>query len=258
MNWIKLNKGELDLFSLGRLMNFIDKDDGYLQQFVIVTGDGHAHPSFGWIDKVQPLLRKHIADMAEHNVLCAHVEKLDKRVRQDDLPLALQSVHRNGKLFGWELSIFEHIEVLMEEILSLSADDTLSADDYRSSLRFFYKNLSLVLGFAKSIGKVDFILNWMRAFDMPVIQDLTPDQLKMRLIAFNNQLMGLRTDADVHRAIAHGIWAKMKQYKNHSHLISIGNAHLIHNNICKFIDVTNTGVVVGVVDIYTGNADMVF
>ena len=104
MPWNKLADGTLNIVSDKLIAEGFFGGKDVIPQF-FMTGDGHEKPSFKWIEKC-PAMKEYFEQAMNAGKLCAHVERLPVDVAATDVPLFLQTLHGQNRIFGWELPIF--------------------------------------------------------------------------------------------------------------------------------------------------------
>ncbi len=152
------------------------------------------------------------------------------------VPPALAKVFQNGKVFGWEPEVYkviaEVLEALLEMIVSLKQGRPQRLSDIRSLTRDMYRVHHH--GFLRPEGQLA-----MQFWDIARSTNKDPVAGSQMLgfldflVHYQEAAMDLRTG--IHPVIAANIQRKIDQYRDHVHLISVGDAHVKVNPLYRYI-----------------------
>ena len=218
-------------------------DDYYPVAFM--TGDGHGHPPFKWatMGDWKTFFEKIVAE----NMVCLHVEEFPADVRSDSVPALFKSVYTAGKVYGWEPAFYQLIREVMELLQPLLAS-ALSDEKLPSARLIQLLSRMIIVGkeghlkeqanLAEKYQKVLFEM------DSETIDPKYVDGLTDFLSGYNRASFQLRTD--INDEIGAIIQSNMNRHPDDFHLITCGDAHILHNPLYKYVH-PKTGAF-GVVD----------
>jgi hypothetical protein len=201
---------------------------------LFMTGDGHAHPSFGWT------MRGHwpafFREVVAINKVCCHVEQFANTVTAAAVPAVLADVYRNGKVFGWEPEVFKTIQRVLEAVNEMLADVLTGIAPNRGDINYLTKDMWAVHGQGQLRAEG---VQAMQYWDIARAQNSDPVPLSALpnfgtfLRNYQRAAMQLRTG--IHPVIARHLQGLIDRYPDHMHLISCGDAHLIYNALHGYL-----------------------
>ena len=219
-----------------------------------ISGDGHRTPPFAWA--VRPAVRPYFQELMAAGNLCLHVEQHQEDVTDQSIPALFDPVFVQQQVFGWELDMFKHLlpvmNLTMEIMGSLPNPDLADVVTlHRHMIRM--NDLAWKVGnppwiFAALAQSDVFLAYWKRRLDInpgnriPAV-GATEDAYLNFLNQYNNSCMALRCDAN--NFIAVNLMNAMARFPNATHLITVGNAHLVTNPVQQYI---NIGLNAGLID----------
>ena len=215
-----------------------------------LSGDGHRTPPFQWA--VRPAVLLHFQTLMAAGNLCLHVEQLQEDVSSDSLPPLFARLIQQKMVFGWELSMFKDLLPVMNLCMDLMGQ---LPNPSLNEVVALHREMIRIDGLGWKVGNPP----WMHAavaqsdifktYWSGVASKTTPrnnatqDNYLTFLAQYNNNAMGLRTDAN--NFIAVNINRVIAAHPNATHLITVGNAHITTNPVQQYI---NLGTEVGLVD----------
>jgi hypothetical protein len=211
---------------------------------VFMTGDGHGHPPFQWAEQAN--WSRMFEPCIAANLICCHVETYSDAVTVESVPKMFSDVFHNQKVFGWEPDVFRIIQSISETLNALRAhiqlkksetvggigNVELHASDIRSLSSMMWRVHDH--GYLKAEGKVamaywdaarDIGKRMIRLNELPGYADFLTD--------YSRAGMQLRVVAN--DAIGANIQRKIQKFPDHMHLITCGNAHILHNPLYLYI-----------------------
>lgn len=249
MPWQVVPNGTLRALTNGTLAT-IFRGDAAIPRF-FMTGDGHRHPPFEWIN-VCTDLRLHFQTLMASNLLCAHVETYQDAVNDNSVPVTLQPLVLQGMVFGWELEIYKYMLPLMEQSMRIATDDPINPSDvmnFDRELARLHAMLWMIgnpAALRASLGAHEPYVTYYRkvAKGAPRVR-LTETNYQTFLIAYHNLTMGFRTTVNPY--IGQNIQRSINLHPNATHLITCGAAHIPINPLQNFILLPGgaTGIVDG-------------
>ncbi len=219
-----------------------------------LSGDGHRTPPFAWA--VRPAVRAHFLQLMATGDLCLHVEQHQEDVTSESIPALFDPVFVQQKVFGWELSMFKHLQPVMElvmEIMGALPQPVLSdvVALHREMVRM--DSLAWKVGnppwiHAALANSDTYLAYWKaRLHANPgariAANGATEHAYLVFLNQYQNACMALRCDAN--NFIAINIMNAMARFPLATHLITVGNAHLVTNPVQQYI---NIGADAGLID----------
>lgn len=201
---------------------------------VFMTGDGHRSPPFGWTTRgVWPGFFR---DIVETNKICCHVETYSDAVTVNSVPANLAAVFRNGKVFGWEPDVYKTIQNVLEDIMDMLPELHMGQAQSKSSIRNITSAMWRVhdMGYLRVEG-AQAMQFWdtARAHATDPVPVVSLAGFLNFLTNYNRTAMQLRTG--INNVIGANIQKKINQYPDHMHLITCGDAHIIHNPLQRYI-----------------------
>jgi len=219
-----------------------------------LSGDGHRTPPFAWA--VRPAVRAHFLNLMATGNLCLHVEQHQEDVTDQSIPAQFDPVFVQHKVFGWELSMFKHLLPVMTLIMDVMGQ---LPDPALSDVVALHRDMVRMDALAWSVGNPPWIHNALAQSDVFLAywklrlhenhaQRIPPNaatelNYMTFLNQYNNACMALRCDAN--NFIAVNIMNAMARFPNDTHLITVGNAHLVTNPVQQYI---NIGLEPGLID----------
>jgi hypothetical protein len=202
---------------------------------VFMTGDAHRTPPFQWTTR--GAWNHFFDDVIQANKICCHVELYADQVTVNAVPANLSAVFHNGKVFGWEPEVYKIIQGILESIIEILPQVHLGVAQSKATIRSLTSEMWRVHGHGylqpEGVNAMNF---WDLARTSPV--DPVPVASLPGFLAFlsghNNTAMGLRTG--IHNVVGATIQKKINQYPDHMHLITCGDAHILHNPLYRFIE----------------------
>lgn len=219
-----------------------------------ISGDGHRTPPFAWA--VRPAVRPYFQELMAAGNLCLHVEQHQEDVTDQSIPALFDPVFVQQQVFGWELDMFKHLlpvmNLIMEIMGSMPTPDLADVVTlHRHMIRM--NDLAWKVGnppwiFAALALSDGFLAYWKRRLDINPLNRIpavgaTEDGYLNFLNQYNNSCMALRCDAN--NFIAVNLMNAMARFPNATHLITVGNAHLVTNPVQQYI---NIGLNAGLID----------
>lgn len=215
---------------------------------IFLTGDAHREPPFQWA--AQGVWADFFGPLIEDNKIVCHVEQYPRDVTRQSVPPLFAPVFDRGKVFGWEHSVFPILENLMKNYYN-------KAQDFPANVMVAF--VQGMLDDCKKVADMGFLKAEYKAltdFARPYVgertgfekfQDLfsAPPSPTTRLSAkdggkfkelYSNYVkagMGLRTG--IHPYIAPSIQHLIDTYRDHMHLITCGDAHLLVNPLYQYL-----------------------
>ncbi len=253
MPWIVVPDGTLRGLTDQTVGDYL-RGDAAMPRFFL-TGDGHREPPFRWTNSC-PAVRMHFVTLLTNGQLCAHVELHQADVNYDSVPSYLSILRDQGKLFGWELSIYKDLMPPMElanELVANGPPDNMqqAAGEMVAFERMFIRvhsrlasignppTMALVYQNAQTYKDYFF-----RVAHKGAARNMATEAAYYQFLRnFTRDSMALRTV--VNPAIAANINARIQQFPNDTHLITCGDAHIRHNPLQNFIGI---GGATGLVD----------
>ena len=202
---------------------------------IFMTGDGHRSPPFAWTSRGP--WPHFFAALVNDDKICCHVELYSDAVNATSVPHNLTQVFANNKVFGWEPEVYKTIQPILEDLMRLRPKahlgDSLDKADLRqlTSAMFRVHNMGYLM--PEGLFAMKF---WDKARASP--KDPVPPSalpgLPEFLDHYDRTAMQLRTG--INNVIGRNIQSKINQFPDHIHLITCGDAHIIHNPLYNFID----------------------
>lgn len=219
-----------------------------------LSGDGHRTPPFAWATR--PAVQPHFLQLMAAGNLCLHVEQHQEDVTDHSIPEVFNPVFVQQKVFGWELSMFKDLLPAMTLIMEIMGN---LPNPYLSDVVALHRDMVRMDSLAWKVSNPPWIHAALAQSDIYLAywkQRLETDPRK-RIAAigatedaymafinqYNNSCMALRCDAN--NFIAVNIMNAMAQFPNATHLITVGNAHLVTNPVQQYI---NIGLNAGLID----------
>lgn len=201
---------------------------------VYMTGDGHRKPPFLWA--TQGIWPEYFKEFMDINKLCCHVETFSDEVLLTSVPKLFAPVFQNQKVFGFEPDVFRTIKDILNFNWEMRSSISMGEDQSKSKIHYITKEMWRVhnLGYLKPQG-----LEAMRQWDKFRVISFDPIPAKGLplfsdfLSSYNEAAMGLRTV--VNDEIGANIMKKIKQFPDHVHLITCGDAHIFENPLYQYI-----------------------
>lgn len=221
-----------------------------------LTGDAHRKPPFLWaVRKECSVLRNHFLTLMEQELLCAHVEEFPDKVTMNCVPDELRGLHTQNHIIGWELSIFRDLRSVMEQCDELRSKRELNPFEVLSDVVALDREINRVQALLHQIGnpeifrklnKFSFLYrqHYQRVSDKVIERNIAIEE-KYRRFLSDYFLAAMEQRTAAHRYVAMNIVKNINQHPECTHLITIGDAHLLTNPVYNYI---NLGTMPGVVD----------
>lgn len=219
-----------------------------------ISGDGHRSPPFAWA--VRPAVRLHFLGLMAAGNLCLHVEQHQEDVTDQSIPPTFNPVFVQGQVFGWELAMFKDLLPVMNLIMEIMGNLPSPA---LADVVTLHREMIRMDGLAWKVGnppwihaalaQSDVYLAYWRKWLGPnpgqrgPANGVTELAYMTFLNQYNNSCMALRCDAN--NFIAVNIMNAMAAFPAATHLITVGNSHLVTNPVQQYI---NIGLHAGLVD----------
>jgi hypothetical protein len=222
-----------------------------------MTGDGHRHPPFAWTMACTNL-RLRFQTLMSQQQLCAHVEQHQDAVTDNSVPVLLQPLFLQGRVFGWELEIYRHLQPVMEQCMTLAeevdAGRRTPADLLRDVVALD-RDVIRIHGLLWQIGNPTGLSGAMAQHEQyrQYYQGLSKGQPRNRatetqyqqfLLNYHRTTMALRTE--VNQFIGNNIQKVVDRFPTCTHIITCGDAHITHNPLAQYVQLP--GGAAGVVD----------
>lgn len=207
-----------------------------------LTGDGHRNPPFAWATR--PAVLQHFLGLMAAGRLCLHVEEHQDAIKAASIPWQFDHVREQNKVFGWELSIYRHLQPAMELAMSLMGDmprppmqDVVALDRHLiqiNALAWKYGNRRFMRDSADTANEFRIHLIEL-ARNKTQRNGAIEDDYTQFLKKFFNECMDYRCKANIF--IGANIRNAIARFPNATHLITVGNAHLDSNPVQQYIDI---------------------
>lgn len=241
MPWQVLPPGTLATLTDANLATIL-RGDAQIPRF-FMTGDGHRSPPFAWTMRCDTL-KVHFLTLMTHELLCAHVEEYPKDVSLASVPVLLQLLYGQQRIFGWELPIYRDLQPIMEKCLELVGSSLVPAEVIDDVVALD-KEIVRMHALLWQIGNPNTLRDAMaqslifRQYYREVCKGKAPRNLGMEahyrqfLLGYNNAAMDLRTG--VNRFIGNNIQRIINQYPDCTHIITCGDAHITHDPLYQYV-----------------------
>jgi hypothetical protein len=202
---------------------------------VYMTGDGHRTPPFKWA--TQDVWSGFFKQFIDMNKICCHVETFSNEVQATSVPKLFEPVFYNLKVFGFELEVFKIIKVIIPYNMEMrSSKIAVGQSQPLSEIRYITKEMWRVhdMGYLQNEGE-EAMRQWEKFKSMghdPVPAKALPGFSKF-LSEYNYAAMALRTV--VNDEIGANIQRIIKQFPDHLHMITCGDAHIFENPLYNYI-----------------------
>ncbi len=232
MTWTVLNNGALS-----------DLNDSNYETVLgtpfpkfFMSGDGHRNPPFQWVSHC-PALKIRLQEQLLAHTLWVHVEQQPGEVTESSLPSSLALAFPNGRVFGWELSLYQKLNKVMQDCLQM-APEAIHQNEAVGLTGEMLEVQAIVSQFANPANMTGLLPQIERFHDHYVTnaggRDATTDAAYSQfLMQYNNAAMQLRTDANPE--IGRNIQSKIDQNPGSIHLITCGDAHLTVNPLYNYV-----------------------
>jgi hypothetical protein len=238
MGWVVLAPGTLQQIT-DRTFDEYAKSD-LVWPKVFLTGDGHRTPAFAWTGACP-----NVTDFFRHALaadrLYAYVEVRPSAVAANLVPAFLGALYGQGRIIGWELSLFEQLQPSMDKSLEVATleIDLKRLDAIGQVLREFDGLINAVPEILRANRTMDLttfehiaaIMGCLTTYQRRRAEFNAEEAKKLTNAAKNyfNACMGLRCCASYHQAVGDAIQRNILQAPNAIHLIACGDNHLTCN-----------------------------
>lgn len=212
-----------------------------------LSGDGHGTPPFQWA--VRPAVKEMFLTLQANDQLCFHVEELPENVTSESIPQVFDPVFVRQKVFGWELPMFRDLQPVMERCLDISSSEVAPSDEDVNGLHDSFVTMdqrghqvndppwlaaavAISATFKAYRTKVGHYWIDPRRID-PIPK--TEADYKTFVLGYFNNAMQLRTGAN--NFIGARIAANIALHPNDTHLITVGDAHILVDPVQQYIPV---------------------
>jgi hypothetical protein len=202
---------------------------------VYMSGDGHRKPPFQWSTRgVWPGFFKQFIDM---NKICCHVETFSDEVQATSVPKLFEPVFHNHKVFGWEPEVFKLTIKIIPLIWEMRSEIAQGEGLAKSKIDDIAKEMGRVrnLGYLLAEG-TEATRQRDQFYAMKNIDPIPTKALPLFshfLSEYNRAAMQLRTVAN--DEIGSNIQRIIKQFPDHLHMITCGDAHILENPLYLYI-----------------------
>ncbi|HUB15815.1 MAG TPA: hypothetical protein VMB34_27965 [Acetobacteraceae bacterium] len=238
MGWVVLAPGTLQRITDVDFAEYARSD--LVWPKVFLTGDGHRTPAFAWTGAC-PSVTDFFRQALAADRLYAYVEVRPSAVAANLVPGFLAALHGQGRVIGWELSLFEQLQPSMDKSLEVATleIDLKRLDGIGPVLREFAALIDAVPEILQSNRTMDIttfdhvaaIMECLTTYQRRRAEFTVEVAKKLTNAAKNyfNACMGLRCSASYHQAVGDAIQRNMLQAPNSIHLIACGDNHLTCN-----------------------------
>lgn len=205
------------------------------EPMVFMTGDGHRHPPFEWVNRGvwQGFFDKVVAA----NKMCCHVECFSDEVTAQAVPKSLEGVFLNNKVFGWEPDFYKIIMRTIKTAMALQLQVMQEEDLPMVNIQSLANDLTQIdaIGYLKSecVMANAFVVKAQRTVKLGVVKPENMLGYEPFLKEYKNTAMALRTG--INNVIGANIQRVIKMYPDHMHLITCGDAHIITDPLQQYI-----------------------
>jgi hypothetical protein len=254
MPWNLVQAGTLNALTDQTLAAMMPGDTPVPRFFM--TGDGHDHPPFAWTDACGTL-RAHFQTLILADRLCLHVEELQSAVDHTSVPERLMGLVDRQRVFGWELSVFGALAPAYETCNELEAHGNYqpTAVTYAMAVeldRAIVKAHPLLWELANPPALFNGrTISWQyREYSRRVLGGLVPRNLATEA-QYAGMVHNYRQAVMVARitgnpTIGRKIQGVIDRFPDSTHLITCGDAHILHNPLQNFVRIPQN--VTGIVD----------
>ncbi|MBV4459278.1 hypothetical protein KVG96_15090 [Pseudomonas sp. COR58] len=213
---------------------------------IFLTGDAHREPPFQWA--AQGVWANFFEPLIEDNKIVCHVEQYPRAVTRDSVPPLFGPVFDHGKVFGWEHAVFPILENLMKNYYNNAHafPNTISVGFLRGMLvdsgnvakmGFLLAEHQDIVTFAKPYVVAKTGLAGVFS-SLPADKSLIPpkDGLKFKDLYSAYVRAGMELRTGIHPHIAPAIQRLIDTYRDHIHLITCGDAHLLVNPLYQYLN----------------------
>lgn len=246
----------LDTGTLGRLTNETLGILGDPFPRFFMSGDGHREPPFQWTGACENLKGLFVT-LASQKALCVHTEQFPENVGPKSVPLWLGDLFGQGRIFGWELSIYKHLLPVIHQCQELMWGDSLDPAKVTDDVVWLDREILRINSLLWQIGKpagLGMALHHSYQFRR-YFQDVslrgqkrdptTETNYRGFVRDYRNAALDLRTTVNPY--IGKNIQSVINQYPDCTHLITCGNAHITDSPLFQYVT-TTPGSANGVVD----------
>ncbi|WP_085707454.1 hypothetical protein [Pseudomonas sp. B35(2017)] len=212
---------------------------------IFLTGDAHREPPFQWA--AQGVWANFFAPLIEDNKIVCHVEQYPRAVTRDSVPPLFGPVFDHGKVFGWEHAVFPILENLMKNYYN-------RAQDFPANITVGF--VRGALGDSAKVAQMGFLKTEHQAFvdfAKPYVEEKTglkaifsstpssttrlsaTDGAKFKELYSAYVRAGMELRTGIHPYIAPAIQRLIDTYRDHIHLITCGDAHLLVNPLYQYL-----------------------
>jgi hypothetical protein len=200
-----------------------------------MTGDAHRKPApFQWASR--GFWADFFKQFIEMNKLCCHVEEFSDGVKATSVPKLFEPVFHNHKVYGFEPNVFKTIREILLFIQEVRPNIESGQSLAKREIHYVTKLMWLVhdMGYMKAEGE-EAMRQWGQ------IQKINVDPVPAKglplfsafLRSYNLTAMALRTG--VNDEMGAKIQRVIKQYPDHVHMITCGDAHIVDNPLYQYI-----------------------
>ncbi|MCI5141799.1 MAG: hypothetical protein D3909_08765 [Candidatus Electrothrix sp. ATG1] len=267
MPWNILQRNTLNNLNDNTYANFMRAYD--VAPTVVLTGDGHRNPPFRWA--VNPdchQLTERLLELQERDALFFYVEQHQGQVDGNSVPPEFQPSLGNDHVIGWELPIYLQLQPIMEACLvhignidilnnneqnvalaqnMLNTLNEIAELDFRNQEERFQnqeERFQALIGLAEQVGERHVFLMEGIVGNHHFNNNDDLNALLQFFQGYLNTAMEARTQ--VNDLIANVIQPGLINNPDSTHLITCGNAHILHNPLHNFINLPEG--VIGIVD----------
>ena len=254
MPWQNVHAGTLAALTDATVTTFLGQGTPIPRFFM--TGDGHANPPFMWT-MACPAIKLHFQTLMGNHQLFAHVEQQQEDVSDASVPVLLQPLYEQKRIYGWELDIYRELIIPMNLALELIGQvgdvppsglvpDVVALDRelirLQAMLHAIGNPASLQQAAATSFVYRQY---YQRAAKPDGVRNLVIERNYQTFLQdYSRATMALRTQAN--RYIGLKIQNVLNLYPTATHLITCGDAHILHDPLAVYI--TLPGAALGLVD----------
>jgi hypothetical protein len=233
MGWVVLAPGTLQGITDIKFAGYARSDLAWPKVFM--TGDGHRTPAFAWTGAC-PGVTEFFTRALAANQLWAYVEVRPLAVTANLVPGFLAALYGQGRIIGWELSLFEELQPSMDKSLEVATLEIERLDALGPVLRAFDTLISAVPEILRTNRTMDVttfnhvaeIMEGLTKYQRRPTEFNAEDANKLKNAAKNyfNACMGLRCSASYHQAVGNAIQQSILDARDSIHLITCGDSHL--------------------------------
>jgi hypothetical protein len=204
---------------------------------VYMTGDGHRTPPFKWA--TTDTWADFFTQFIGMNKICCHVETFSDEVKASSVPKLFEPVFHNHKVFGFEPNVFKTIMDIIHFIWEIRPKISIGEAQSLSVIRSVITQMSAVhdMGYLRNEGE-----NAMKQWDQirglgkkgwDPVPAKALSYFSLFLSEYNDAAMNLRTV--VNDEMGAKIQRIIKQFPDHIHMITCGDAHIYMNPLYQYI-----------------------